>query len=67
MVVPVDPCKDGSCAIVVKMFGCAFWRSPPPITVVGVGALKPLEMIREPVTMISHSRRAVCVRRRLDG
>ena len=54
VVTPVDPCSEGSCAIVLKMLGCAFKAScSAPITVVGVGAAKPLETMRDPVTTMS--------------
>ncbi len=54
VLVPVDPCSDGSCAIVVKILGCAFAAiAAASITVVGVGAVKPLVVIRDPVTTMS--------------
>lgn len=52
--VPLDPCSDGSWEIVVKILGWAFAAiCSLPITVVGVGAVKPLVLMRDPVTMIS--------------
>jgi hypothetical protein len=54
VVAPVDPCKEGNWAIVVKMFGSALRsRSAWPRAWVGVGAVKPVDLIREPVTTIS--------------
>src|SRR6187431_3268391 len=42
--------------MVLKMLGCALFAiCSSPIIVVGVGALKPLDMMREPVTMMSRS------------
>ena len=53
---PVDPCSEGSWAIVLKILGCAlFWICSSPITVVGVGAVNPLVVMRLPVTTISPS------------
>ncbi|MGK6323680.1 hypothetical protein ACMGDM_11415 [Sphingomonas sp. DT-51] len=54
MAAPVDPCSDDSRTIVLKSLSCALlriWSSQ--ITVVGVGAEKPLDVIREPVTTTS--------------
>ena len=40
--------------MVLKMLGCAFcWICSAPITVVGVGAVKPLDVMRDPVTTMS--------------
>jgi hypothetical protein len=56
VVAPVDPCKDGSWAMVVKMFGSALRsRSARPRTWVGVGVVKPVDRMRVPVTTISDS------------
>ena len=48
--------SDGSLVIALKIFGCAlFWRSSALIIVVGVGALKPVALMREPVTTTTDS------------
>ena len=54
VVTPVEPAKDGSCAIVVKTFGSALLAiCAAPTICVGVGARKPVVVMREPVTTIS--------------
>ena len=51
---PVDPCSEGSCAMVLNTLGCALLAiCSSPMTVVGVGALKPLVVMRDPVTTMS--------------
>jgi hypothetical protein len=54
VVAPVEPCSDGSWVMAVKMFGWAARSSSAwPRTWVGVGAVKPVDRIRVPVTTIS--------------
>lgn len=54
VVTPVEPISDGSSAMVLKTFGSALLaRSAAPSIWVGVGALKPLEVMRDPVTVTS--------------
>ena len=54
VVTPVEPCSEGSSAIVLKMLGSAFLAiSAAPNTWVGVGARKPVEVILVPVTTTS--------------
>ncbi len=56
VVAPLEPCSDGSWVMAVKMFGwAARSRSAVPRTWVGVGAVKPVDRMRVPVTMISVS------------
>jgi hypothetical protein len=53
-VAPVLPWSEGSCAMVVKMLGWAFFAIAAALsTWVGVGAAKPVAVMREPVTTIS--------------
>src|SRR5690606_29519197 len=52
-VTPVEPCSEGSSAMVVKMLGCAFcWIASESMICVGVGALNPVLRMRDPVTTI---------------
>lgn len=52
--VPLDPYSDGNCAIALKTFGCALAvMALASTTVVGVGAVKPLVVMRDPVTTMS--------------
>ncbi len=51
-----EPCSDGSCATVVKILGSAFLAIESAVsTWVGVGAVKPLVRMREPVTTMSRA------------
>jgi hypothetical protein len=56
VVAPLEPCSDGSWVMAVKMFGWAARSSSAwPSAWTGVGAVKPSDRIRDPVTMISVS------------